>query len=105
MLEADGADSAADWAWREEDIDPEAEGGVAQRLAARHAARGVELEVPCGVLGGGEALEVRVTVRPSAEQSMRLSLALKCADGATRHITVRLSRSAVGARARRRCTP
>ena len=35
VLEADGADSAADWAWREEDIDPEAEGGVAQRLAAR----------------------------------------------------------------------
>jgi hypothetical protein len=88
VLEADGG-GASDWAWGEEDVDPTAEGSIAQRLAARHAARGVELEMPCGVLAGGAAQEVRVTVRPAAAQSMRLSLALKCADGATRHITVR----------------
>ena len=62
MLEADGG-GASDWAWGEADLDPVAEGSVAQRLAARHAARGVELEVPCGVLAGGEAQEVRLTVR------------------------------------------
>ena len=58
MLEEEGADGS-DWAWAESDVDPAIEGSIAHRLAARHAARGIELGETCGVLGGGEAHEVR----------------------------------------------